>query len=114
MKEIQVSLVDISLLTAIRVDCERFEEYFIDSIEYFELKDSISISRLSNVLSNLELIDDNYPAKPDTRIKIRFKFNKEEKLICIGKFVTYFDSKAFKTTEELRNFSEEFKLVRVK
>ena len=100
------SYVDLSLMTPIRVECEKLSEYFKTSVKTKDDVDVEEIDKLKLLLSKLEEIDENYNPKPDTRITIDIIEKDSVEPVCIGYLVVKYRGKSYKNTDQLREHLE--------
>ncbi len=99
---LKIQYVDLSIMTAIRVDCSEFESYFNKSISKQEITSKEFLSSFSEQLSNLKVISEDYNPNPDTRIRLEIISNDNIELVCIGNLVVKYKGESYVNDESFK------------
>lgn len=107
-KTINIKKVDFEIMTFKAVECNSFEQYFKDYVE-FEVTDNEKIYTISNLLKEMNCIDSTYSKTIDVRAKLTFTYqNNKNEIICIGNLITDIGGTHYITPKELREFISNF------
>ena len=104
IKAINIKKVDFEIMTFKSVECNSYEKYFDDYLE-FNIISIAKIDSLSNLFQVLDHIDSTYSSTIDVRAKLTYTYsdNKSE-IICVGDLTTDIGGVIYITSDELRNF----------
>ena len=98
---IEITSVDMSILTRQRVECSNFDESFAGKKKVRPLKDRNKVDSFLNELNNLTRIDST-KTDTDTRAQILIKYPDRTEKICADKFSICRDGTCYTITEKLR------------
>lgn len=110
MKQIKIQFVNMTIITPIKIDCDKFDVYFErkDSINLTSKLDMGDFIRQLNKLKSEAIIFDG---EIDARGKIYLHYNASNvKVFCIGYYLTEINGVVYKNTIEFQEYIEKILL----
>jgi len=101
ISKVEIQYVFLYTTTFINVDCDKFYDYFSDSMDSLTITDKKILSEFEKELSCLKLADSHYKS-PDVRIKMKVFYKNHTEELCLDTFVIERNGKLYL-------FSDKFK-----
>ena len=106
VNKLTIRAVNFSTMTALNVDCDKFERYFKNQYKQVVITDSDKIKQFLKIVSASVPIDSTYSRSVDTRAKIELNTQSDTSFICVGHLSFFDKGRYYKTPRLLIDFIE--------
>jgi hypothetical protein len=109
IEKMTIQKVDISIMTIVNVDCDKYEEFFNEKVKFALISDSTITNEFVGIINLLEPTNSNYSKFVDTRVKVKLFTKSETYIICIGQLSCSINNsnELFITSDLLLKFIED-------